>query len=73
MLIGSCLDLASPSRGRIVAASNCSLSAGQHLATWQEQLVIINNDIEVENENLLLVLSILCGGTGAWRMRAWRG
>ncbi len=28
-LIGVCLDLASPTRGRIVAASKCSLSAGR--------------------------------------------
>ena len=27
-LIGSCLDVASPTRGRIAAAFNCSLSAG---------------------------------------------
>jgi hypothetical protein len=41
MLIVACLDLASPTRGRISAAFTCSLSADAPCLFWQEQRVPI--------------------------------
>ena len=40
-LIGSCLDLASPTRGVNAAAFTCSLSADAPCLFWQEQRVVI--------------------------------
>ncbi len=40
-LMGSCLDLASPSRGSLAAALNCSLSAGWTLPFGRERRAII--------------------------------
>ena len=50
--IGACLDLASPTIGRIVAAFNCSLAAGG--SSWQEKrlrtiiIIIVIRDGEEE-------------------------
>ncbi len=38
-LIGSCVDLASPTRGRMMAAFNCSLSAGRTLPLGRKSVL----------------------------------
>jgi hypothetical protein len=58
-MIGSCLDMASTTRSRLLAAFTCSLSADTHCLLAEKREIILKNELGLSQEGHLCVKCLL--------------